>query len=168
MFSALASCPTTRRVDEKYPGYTFGYNRCILAERVHDILTAVAAARGRPGVKRVQLVGWESAGPWVVIARSQCGDAVGRTAADLAGFRFDTVRTNDDPMMLPGALRYGGLGAFAALCAPHPLLLYNHRGTGTGRDVQDAYRLLNAESRLKRVPGPMLAGELVEWLLPPK
>jgi len=156
------------RVDDKYPGYTFGYNRGLLAERVHDVLTAVTAARQRPGVTRVHLVGWESAGPWVVLARSQCGDAVHRTAADLAGFRFDGVRTNTDAMMLPGALRYGGLGAFAALCAPHDLLLSNHRGTGTGRDVQDAYRLTGADARLKRVPGPLPAEEVAAWLLGPK
>jgi dienelactone hydrolase len=152
------------RVDARYPGFTFGYNRARLAERVHDILTAVAAARARAGVTRVWLVGWGSAGPWVVMARSLAGDAVERTAADLDGFRFDAVRSNADPMMLPGALRYGGLATFAALSAPHALLLHNHQGTGTGKLVQDAYRAGNAIDRLRRVPDRLADGEVVDWL----
>src|SRR5262249_5239931 len=114
-------------VNGTYAGYTFGYNRTFVAQRVHDILTAVAFAKGHPNTTKVHLVGWESAGPWVVMARALAGDSVARTAADLDGFRFDEVKKNDDPMMLPGALKYGGVGAFAALCAPGELLLHNHR-----------------------------------------
>src|SRR5437588_4237935 len=32
-------------IDKNYAGFTFGYNRTLLANRVHDILTAVAYAR---------------------------------------------------------------------------------------------------------------------------
>ena len=136
-------------VNDKYAGYTFGYNRPLLAERVHDILTAVAVAKGHPQAKTVHLVGWETAGPWVVLARALGGDAVSRTAADLNGFRFENVKSTDDPMMLPGALKYGGLPAFAALCAPGELLLHNHRGTGTGQLVPEAYRAAGADAKLR-------------------
>ena len=34
-----------RRQSRRTPAYTFGYNRTLLAERVHDILTAVAFAK---------------------------------------------------------------------------------------------------------------------------
>src|SRR5262249_42637018 len=106
-------------VDGRFAGYTYGYNRALLAQRVHDILTAVAYAKGRERPKAVHLVGWERAGPWVVLARALCGDGVvARTAADLNQFRFESVKTTNDEMMLPGALKYGGLPAFLALCAP--------------------------------------------------
>src|SRR5205085_2723157 len=82
--------------------------------------------------KKVDLVGFESAGPWVLLARPLCGDAVARTAADVNGFRFDKVRRVDDEMMLPGELKYGGLPALAALTAPGELLMHNQRGTGSG------------------------------------
>ncbi len=154
------------RVDAKFAGYTFGYNRPLLSERVHDILTAIAVAKAHPQTKRVHLVGWESAGPWVVLARALCGDAVDRTAVDLDGFRFDKVHSNDDQMMLPGALKYGGLSAFAALCAPGDLLLHNHRGTGTGRQVSDAYQSFMAEPRLKREPERLPPEQVAEWLIP--
>jgi hypothetical protein len=152
-------------VNATYAGLTFGYNRPLLGERVHDILTAVAFAQGHPQAKTVHLVGWESAGPWVVLAKTLAGDAVARTAADLNGFRFEAVKSNDDPMMLPGALKYGGLPAFAALGAPGELLLHNHRQTGTGRLVSAAYRAAEAEGKLRRDPERLAAEKVVEWLM---
>jgi hypothetical protein len=158
----LAATPL---VTSTYAGYTFGYNRPFVAERVHDILTAVAFAKGHPRSKTVHLIGWGAAGPWVVMARALMDDAVSRTAADLNGFRFDEVKKNDDPMMLPGALKYGGLAAFAAMCAPGDLLLHNHRHTGTGRLVPDAYRAAGAPEKLNREPLRLPAEKVVEWLL---
>jgi hypothetical protein len=117
-------------VNESFAGYTFGYNRSLAANRVHDILTAVGYARNHQKAKAVHLLGLEGAGPWVVLARGLCGDAVVRTAADLNQFTFAKVKATDDPMMLPGALKYGGLPAFTALAAPGELLLHNAEGTG--------------------------------------
>src|SRR5205823_12435281 len=57
-------------VNAKYAGYTFGYNRPLVAERVHDILTAVTFAKSHPQARTVRLIGWESAGPWVVLTRA--------------------------------------------------------------------------------------------------
>jgi Acetyl xylan esterase (AXE1) len=153
------------RADGKYPGFTIGYNRPLLGERVHDILTAIAFAKAHPQSKEVRLVGWESAGPWVVLARALAWDAVARTAADLNGFRFENVRTNDDPMMLPGALQYGGMAAFASLCAPSALLLHNRSGSGTRDWVWSAYQAAGAEVRFRRETERLDADKVVEWLL---
>ena len=152
-------------VDGKYAGYTFGYNRPLVAQRVHDILTAVAYVRGHEKTKTVHLVGWDKAGPWALLARSLCGDSVARTAADGDGFRFEQVRSADDPMMLPGALKYGGLAAFAALAAPGELYLHNHRGTGSGLWVKAVYTAAGATDKLTRAPEKQPAEKVLEWLL---
>ena len=39
-------------VDGGYPGYTFGYNRPLLAQRVHDLLTVIAVARARDDIEQ--------------------------------------------------------------------------------------------------------------------
>jgi hypothetical protein len=44
-----------RGVNPQYAGFTFGYNRSLLAERVHDILTAIAFAKNHDKVKTVHL-----------------------------------------------------------------------------------------------------------------
>jgi hypothetical protein len=154
-----------RPVDTHYAGFTFGYNRTLLAERVHDILTAVAYAKNHELVKTVHLLGLEKAGPWVLLARGLCGDAVTRTAADLHGFRFDKVRKTDDEMMLPGGLKYGGLPALAALAAPGELYVHNHRGTGSGQWFAAVYEAAGAKDKLQRAPEKATDEKIVEWLL---
>ena len=69
---------------------------------------------------------------------------------------------------LRGAIEkmHGGIATFAALCAPYDLLLHNHRGTGTGQLPLEAYKSLNAEGKLKRVPERMTPEQVAEWLTP--
>ena len=116
-----------------FAGYTYGYNRPVFANRVHDILTAVLFARDMLKAKTIHLVGWEGAGPWVAAARALCGDAVARTAIDLNQFRFENIKDVTDENLLPGAVKYGGLPAFLALCAPGEVFAHNHPGTHSGQ-----------------------------------
>ncbi len=154
-------------VNATYAGFTFGYNRPLLAERVHDILTAVAYARGHEKTRVLHLVGFEGAGPWVLLARGLCGDAVARTAAGVNGFDFDQVRTTGDERMLPGAVKYGGLPALAGLCAPGELYVHGDCGSGTGLAgwTRDVYRAAGAAGRLERFADKADAEKVVAWLL---
>jgi dienelactone hydrolase len=152
-------------VNKQYAGYTFGYNPTVVAKRVQDILTAVAYLRGDQGVKRIYLVGFEEAGPWVLLARGLCGDAVERTVADMNQFRFEKVRTMDDDMMMPGALKYGGLPALAALAAPGELYVHNHRGTGSGQWLTAAYQAAGAPQNLHRQSEKASNDTVIAWLL---
>ncbi len=152
-------------IDKGFAGYTYGYNRGVLAQRVHDILTLVAFGKSLLKSKRVDLVGWGEAGPWVVLAKALAGDAVTKTAADLNQFRFESITATDDPMMLPGAVKYGGLPAFLALCAPGAILTHNHRGTATGKLPKAAYDAAGAGEQLVRANEKWEPAKVVEWLV---
>jgi hypothetical protein len=152
-------------INKGFAGYTFGYNRPVLANRVHDILTAVAHAKGYDKVKQVHLVGFEKAGPWVLLARGLCGDAVARTAADWNEFRFEKVRTMSDDMMLPGAMKYDGLSSFAALAAPAELYIHNHHGTRSGYWLKPVYETAGAADKRKHMSEKVSAEHVVEWLM---
>jgi len=152
-------------VDAKYPGFTFGYNRPVFANRVHDVLTAIAYAKKYTNCKTLDIVGWESAGPWVAAARALAGDSVRKTAVDLHQFRFENVKTHDGEMLLPMAQKYGGLPAFLALCAPHELLMHNHAGTSSGKLTEAAYELSGGKDKLTRSQAKMKDVEVVEWLV---
>jgi dienelactone hydrolase len=152
-------------VNAGYAGFTFGYNRPLLAQRVHDILTAVAFARDHEKTKTVHLAGFGKAGPWALLARSLCGDAVAGTAADFDGFRFEKVRTTADEMMLPGALKYGGLPALAALAAPGELYVHNHRDSGPREWLTAAYDAAGAADRLHGRAEKLPAEKIIDWLL---
>jgi hypothetical protein len=152
-------------VNTDYAGYTYGYNRTVLGNRVHDILTLIAFGRSLVKAETIHLVGWGEAGSWVVLAKALAGDAVSKTAADLNRFRFDKITDPADPMMLPGAVKYGGLGAFLALCAPGAVLAHNHAGTGTGQLADAAYTAAGAKEKLTRSADQLDAAKVVEWLL---
>jgi hypothetical protein len=124
----------TRRVQNtrEFAGYTFGYNHALFARRVHDILTVVAFVRNHERQPTsLDLVGLGEAGPWVVAARSQAGDAVTRAVVDTAGFRFGKLTEIHDPNFLPGGAKYADLPGMLALSAPGKLWL-------AGETVQSA------------------------------
>ena len=152
-------------LDERYAGYTFAYNRPLLANRVHDILTAVALAKSQDDANAVDLVGFDKAGPWVALARALCGDAVTRTAIDMNQFRFDSVRGTSDEMMLSGGLKYGGLGAFTALAAPGELYIHNHQGTGIGQWLKAVYKASGHLNRFETLSEQDKPEAVVQWLL---
>ncbi len=153
------------QVNKRFAGYTFGYNRPLVSQRAHDILTAVGFARRQDGVKSVHLLGRGAAGPWVLLARGLCGGAVARAAADVRRFRFETGMSLADEMMLPGALKYGGLAGLAGASAPAEMLLHNARGSGTGDWLKAAYKAAGAPEKLVHQGEPMDEGKVVAWLL---
>lgn len=152
-------------VDKTYAGFTFGYNRPLLAERVRDVLTAAAFARTVLKAKAVHVAGWDAFGPVAVLAKAAAGDAVGKTAADLDRFRFEAITDVNDPMMLPGAVKYGGLPAFLALCAPGRLLAHNDAGAEVGQLPAAAYAAAGAKDQLTRVPEKLPPEKVAEWLV---
>ena len=115
-------------VNETFAGYTFGYNRPLVSNRVRDILTVIAQIRKFPMFKKLHLVGTGEAGPWVILARALAKDSIGRCIVDLQGFGFSRITRRDDPMLLPGALKYGGIGGFAALAVPGELFIFGVYG----------------------------------------
>jgi dienelactone hydrolase len=152
-------------VNTGYAGYTFGYNRPVFAQRVRDILSAARLAKSHPSCKKLHLVGWGQAGVWVAAARALCGDEVARTAVDLNQFRFDSIKSVADEELLPGAVKYGGVSAFLALCAPHEVLAHNHAGTSSGHLSKAAYDAAGAKDKLKRSPEKLKDAEVIEWLM---
>ncbi len=151
-------------VNDKYAGYTFGYNRTLLANRVHDILTAVAYA-AKKGAKRTHLIGFEKAGPWVLLARPLSGDGVTRTAADFDSFRFEDARDASDERMLPGGLKYGGLGAFAATVAPAELFIHHFADAAAAKWLEAAYLAAGKAANCQRAKEKETDIKVIEWLL---
>ncbi|MBK7997157.1 MAG: acetylxylan esterase [Verrucomicrobia bacterium] len=96
--------------------YTFGYNHAVLAQRVHDVLTAVkfTQAYERPS-KRIQLLALDGAAPIAAAAAAMCGNAINDLAIDTQGFRFGKVLHLHDPNFLPGGAKYGDVPAMLQL-----------------------------------------------------
>jgi dienelactone hydrolase len=147
--------------------FTFGYNRTLFAQRVSDLLSVIQAARAESaGLKRLDLVGLNGAGPLVAAAKAQAGEAVARVAVDTAGFRFADVTNIYDVNFLPGAAKYGDLPGMLALSAPGHLWI-----AGEGKEVfglvKEIYQLADADKHLTvaKSGGQPRSEEVVEWLL---
>jgi dienelactone hydrolase len=152
-------------VDRIFSGFTFGYNRPLLANRVHDIVTAVAWVKEDLNADKVYIVGFGSAGPWALLASALCGDKVARTAVDLNQFRFEKVTESKDDMMLPGALKYGGLPGCAALCTPGELLIHNTKDCGSMEVAVAAFKAAGATKRFQQQEEKAETTKVLEWLL---
>ncbi|MCH2374769.1 MAG: hypothetical protein MK538_11315, partial [Planctomycetes bacterium] len=159
--STTPSLAVDEQRHKQYVGYTFGYNRTLLASRVHDVLTAVGYARAQSGTKSIDLVGTGEGGLWVMFAKAIARDAVGGVVADAPNFDFGDIEDVNDPRLLPGGLKYGGWGAFAALCAPAPLTLVGENELPA--ILQSVYAAANSSDRLRR--SAQWSGELVGQLL---
>lgn len=109
----------------EFLGYTLGYNHPLFSQRVHDILTLVAFCRySKYEPAGVNLIGLgKQAGALVAAAAAQAGKAVDKVAVGTGGFRFASITDVRDPMLEPGAIRYGDVPGLLALSAPRPLWL---------------------------------------------
>ncbi len=117
---------------EDYAGFLYGYNLSLLAERMNDLDRVVTYLHSQ-GFKEIHLVGTGDAGVWALLARARWSpDRVSSTIVDLNGFRFSQIDSVLDPNLIPGALKYGGIGGMSAIAYPAPLTI-----SGAG-DLEDA------------------------------
>lgn len=160
-FFAPGQEPKLPPLEQKYhrnvpfAGYTYGYNRTVLANRVRDTLTTLAYARRLNGERPAELLALGDAAVWALLARLLAGEAVSRAVLDLNGFDFDQVKRPDDAMMLPGALKYGGIHGFLPLCPNRDTIIFG---------IPKGEPLLPVNASLHREPATLeaMAARIVE------
>ncbi|MCS7270331.1 MAG: alpha/beta fold hydrolase, partial [Gemmataceae bacterium] len=152
-------------VNKDFAGYTYGYNRSLLAQQVHDALTTIGWCRQQQPQAVVHLVGWDHGGLIALLTKALAQRAVKRTAADLQQFRFADLTDVADPRMLPGAVKYGDVAGFACLCAPEPLLVHNHQWLANHRWPTQVYQVAGAARQWSCSSELLSPRDVVQWLL---
>ena len=163
--------PVTRtrlvKKDRDFAGYTWGYNRPLFAQRVHDLLTAIQYAKQSGiGQKRLALAGPDGAGVWVATAVALSRGAVTAAYVDTGGFRFGKVLDLRSVDFLPGGAKYGDVPGILALCAPVKLAI-SGEGTRVPATVRARYEQANAGRSLTALSGsaPELRDAAVRYLV---
>lgn len=157
--ASVAANPQSKREGVKF--FTT-FNRTDTAERVQDVLTAIAYLRSRVDVDRVDLVGLERAGLWCLLARA-FAPSVRRAALDLDGFTgTDEAYLSD--LYVPLLLRAGGVQTAGALAAPGALLLHHVSPDLDLSMIRAAYAAADAGTNLRTESGRLSASELLQWL----
>jgi dienelactone hydrolase len=147
----------------RFSGYTFGYNHCLFAERVHDVLSLLQYARSA-GDAKLHLIGiGRVAGPLAIAARSQSGSVVDDTIVDLKGFRFEEIGLHNDPMFVPGSVKYLDVDGLLSLCAPARLTVIDQTESAVAKQV---YAAAEAADRLRylETDEAEIANSIVELL----
>jgi hypothetical protein len=147
--------------------YTFGYNRPLFAQRVHDVLTLIRFVQtDEHEAKQVHLVGLGPvAGPVAAAARAQSGGAVNKAAIDTGGFRFASLTKFNDVMFVPGAAKYGDVPALLALNAPGKLWVAGEPGEVEA--VKRAYGAAAQSDGIAIAPSDGRADSAVDWIVRP-
>ncbi len=140
------------------------YNKTDPAERVQDILTALAATSARSDIRGANLVGLGDAGLWCLLAAGVQPKALHKLAADAA--RFDL---SDDAEFLarlnvPHLRRAGDLRTAVALFAPGPLLLHNAGGSFDLAGLKSIYRAAGASSALTAHSRRATNKQIADWI----
>ena len=143
---------------QQYAGFLYGYNRSLLANRIHDLLTVISYARHWNQTKELDLVAFDRSGPAALLARALAGDAVRRAAIDIDGFDFHQLTDPLDPMMLPGALKYGGIAGFLPLCQQGQTLL-------TGLRPSAMADRASGTTALQLRPDRLDSAAVLQWLM---
>ncbi len=148
--------------------FTFGYNRTLFAQRVHDLLSVVQFVKMQtPRIQQVNLVGLKGAGPWVAAAKAQAGQGIACVAVDTDGFRFLNVPDIYDVNFLPGGAKYGDVPGLLALGAPGRLRLAGE-GTKTPALLEGIYQLAGSPKNLTIARSSGKGTEVADWLLKQK
>ncbi len=156
-----AAAPTTQNYAPKsnppYPAFNLGYNRSVVGNRVHDLLTVVAMVRGWKQTQKLAVVADGKAGTPALLAKAIADESIDKLAVDLGGFDFDKVNEGDDEMLLPGALKYGGVRGFLPLCEKGQTLVAGAKKPANS----DVAKLAESVTVSEDAKSPMA---LLEWV----
>jgi hypothetical protein len=139
------------------------FNQTDDANRVQDILTALAYLQSRSKAKAVNLVGIEMGGVWSYFARALAGPGV-NLVADLAQFKADEDQAYLDRFFVPGLRKAGDFRAAAVLDTQDKLFLHNAGPDFPVDWVKQSAQA--AESKAEVRTAASSDDELLTWIAP--
>lgn len=139
------------------------YNRTDDANRVQDILTALAWLKRQPGVREVSLVGLERAGLWCLLAQALAPglDAVVADADTLATERDEAYL---DRIFIPLLRSVGGFETALTLGLGTRLRVHNTGGVFDTAAVLASARATGAAQRLQVSREKLTDADVAAWL----
>jgi hypothetical protein len=140
------------------------YNRTDDANRVQDVLTALAWLTRQPGVRRVSLVGLERAGLWCLLAQA-LAPSLAAVVADADGFATEADGSYLERLPMPLLRGVGGFETALTLGLGRRLLVHGTGGVFETAAVEAVARATGTGDRL-RVSGEKISdAEAAAWLL---
>lgn len=142
------------------------YNRTAAANRVQDILTALAYVQQvmlpqSSTNPRVTLIGQGEAGLWTLLARG-LAPRIGRTVVDVAQLDSASDEALLQYLPIPGLRRAGDFVTAVTLAPLSPLVIHNSGGKFQTDVLAAVYRRLGRAEDFRSHTQPLLTRQLVE------
>ena len=150
---------------ERRRRYFTTFNRTDDANRVQDILTAIAALRKQTGQQVVNLVGMGQAGVWSVFARA-LSDSDVSLVADIAQFYSASDEEYVNHFFVPGIRRAGDFRAASTLLAGGPVVLHNVSTAFATDWLEASFDAAGTPELLSWRRTPMSEAEVLEKVAP--
>ena len=152
-------------INDQRRRYMTTFNRTDTANRIQDVLTAIAFFRQRLETSHINLLCPGEAGAWCFFARALAGEGI-RLIADLGAFQSYDDAEIEKKLFIPHIRRAGDFRAAAVLQAPGKTLLYNAAGAFPKGWIDGAFDAAEAEPYLDLRPEAVGDEELIEALAP--
>jgi hypothetical protein len=139
------------------------YNRTDDANRVQDVLTALAWLKRLPGIRAVSLVGLERAGLWCLLAQALAPE-LHAVVADAAGFAMERDEAYLDRLSIPLLRSVGGFETALTLSLGTRLHVHDTVGVFDTAAAEASARATGAAERLQVSREKLVDAEVVAWL----
>jgi dienelactone hydrolase len=139
------------------------YNRTDDANRVQDVLTALAWLRQQPGVRRVSLVGLEGAGLWCLLALA-LAPGLEAVVADAYGFPTERDESYLGPIFVPLLRSVGGFETALTLGLGSRIKVHNTGGAFDVAAAEASARATGAPERLRVSRETLADADIIAWL----
>jgi dienelactone hydrolase len=149
---------------DQFANFYTTYNRTKLQERVRDLLSVCAAAKGIDfggGEGSTVLCGVGAAGLWALMA-APAADAVMADCNAVDALTDERLLAPD--LFIPGLRNIGAFEGAAMLAAPNPLLLHNIGSTFPAGGIRSAYHASGTPRKPRIESGRLTDDSLVDWL----
>jgi dienelactone hydrolase len=139
------------------------YNRTDDANRVQDVLTALAWLKGRPGVRSVALVGLEQAGLWCLLAQA-LAPGLDAVVADADAFATESDESYLGHVSIPLLRSVGGFETALTLGLGSRLLVHDTGGVFDTTAVEASARATGGAGRLRVAREKLADTDVVAWV----
>jgi dienelactone hydrolase len=154
--------PGGRQIPEGVKFFTT-YNRTDDANRVQDILTAIAYAKSRFRNAKISLMGHGRAGLWALLARG-LAPRIERCVIDAGQLDLENDAKFLQQLAIPGVRRAGDVVTAVALAPFTPLTIYNRGDHFKVDKLESMYRNFGRIEDFKSVQSDLSRAGLMAWL----
>ncbi|HYE72488.1 MAG TPA: hypothetical protein VEF04_04120, partial [Blastocatellia bacterium] len=144
-------------------GFFTTYNRTDAANRVQDVLTAIAYLKSQLNVRAMNVIGQGEAGLWALLARGLAPE-INRMVIDANMFDSTSDEAFLKQLPIPGIRRAGDFTTAITLAPLTPLLIHSTGQNFQSATIANIYRQLDKPEDFQSREEKLSEANLIKWV----